>query len=137
MTGFEPQNSRIRSDRSTNWATTTALSFLYLSFRLLMDSFFLRCCGLNKEPIVLRNFSVFLGYATLLLAFWLAEKLIQSIRTFKNWAFCKFILKCLYRIRPSVALMISAIEAIAYTVHCNVTRLGYFWKVLETYSLTK
>ena len=27
MTGFEPQTSGIRSDHSTNWATTTALLF--------------------------------------------------------------------------------------------------------------
>ena len=30
MTGFEPQTSGIGSDRSTNWATTTALRCAFL-----------------------------------------------------------------------------------------------------------
>ena len=29
MTGFEPRTSGIGSDRSTNWATTTALGFFF------------------------------------------------------------------------------------------------------------
>ena len=30
MTGVEPQTSGVRSDRSTNWATTTALKIVFL-----------------------------------------------------------------------------------------------------------
>ena len=30
MTGFEPRASGIRSDRSTNWATTTSINFIFL-----------------------------------------------------------------------------------------------------------
>ena len=32
MTGFEPQTSGISSDRSTNWATTTALVHIFVIF---------------------------------------------------------------------------------------------------------
>ena len=33
MTGFEPRTSGIGSDRSTNWATTTA-NYLYIDIRV-------------------------------------------------------------------------------------------------------
>ena len=43
VTGFEPQTSGIGSDRSTNWATTTALSCLKLfSFILTVCA---QCCN--------------------------------------------------------------------------------------------
>ena len=36
MTGFEPQTSGIRSNHSTNWATTTAQVVLFVAFRSLI-----------------------------------------------------------------------------------------------------
>ena len=38
MTGFEPRTSGIGIDRSTNWATTTALKFSFLDIRNIEKS---------------------------------------------------------------------------------------------------
>ena len=39
MTGFEPRTSGIGSDRSTNWATTTALKKTFYFGRFSLSTF--------------------------------------------------------------------------------------------------
>ena len=48
MTGFEPQTSDIKSNRSTNWATTTSHSNFIL-FNWIKFEFFLNCFYFNNS----------------------------------------------------------------------------------------
>ena len=114
MTGFEPRTSGIGSGRSTNWGTTTApLSFIRqssFSFIYFFRSFFV---GFSPGAATSRQLQLqILGCQQHLLS--------HSLSLSQTLFLC---------------------HTHSYTVTrlhlTSVTRLGYFWKVLETFSLTK
>ena len=64
MTGFEPRTSGIGSDRSTNWATTTALGLLLLQYVIKIFKFLLSYSfeGTKMQQMVTATIGCFLNY---------------------------------------------------------------------------